>query len=207
MRKIKVIGVGPGSPAYIAPAAASALREASLLIGGRRHLDSFAGRGQERFVLANNLEEMIALIRDRRESGVAVLASGDPGMYGVLRFLLKHFAPGDIEVIPGISSVQLAFARLSMPWEDAVILSAHGRPAEKIKELAAGGEKVAVMTGTDNPPGKIFDIISRGKDKKTFYLCFDLSLPGEAIVKLKPGDVYPAEYRGRHNCVMVIVNG
>lgn len=206
MQKIKIIGVGPGGSSHLTPAAAGILREARVLIGGKRHLDSFAGRDQEKMVLSNNFDEMLELIRNRRESGVAVLASGDPGLYGILKFLLKHFSPGDIEVVPGVSSVQLAFARLSMPWDDAVILSAHGRPAERLAEMAGGLSKVAVLTGTDNPPERVFDILSRGKSPKIFYLCFDLSLPGEAVVRIQSGQSYPEEYKGRHNCVMVVVD-
>jgi len=198
--------VGPGGPVHLTPAAAGALREAGVLIGGKRHLDSFAGHGQEKMVLTNNFGEMVELIRSRRESGVAVLASGDPGLFGILKFLLKHFSPADIEVVPGVSSVQLAFARLSMPWDDAVILSAHGRPAERLAELAGGLPKVAVLTGTDNPPERIFEIVGRGRPGKIFYLCFDLSLPGEAVVRIESGQRYPEEYKGRHNCVMVVVD-
>ncbi len=206
MQKIKVIGVGPGGASHLTPAASGALREAGVLIGGKRHLESFAGEGRETLVLTNNFNEMLELIRRRRESGVAVLASGDPGLYGILRFLLKHFDPGDLEVIPGVSSVQLAFARLCMPWDDAVILSAHGRPAESLVELAGRADKAAILTGGDNPPEKVFDLIRRDRARKTFYLCFDLSLPGETVVRLQPGDPYPEEQIGRNNCVMVVVN-
>lgn len=206
MQKIKVIGVGPGGAAHLTPAASEALRQAGVLIGGKRHLDSFAGEGREKLVLTSNFGEMLDLIRRKKESGVAVLASGDPGLFGILKLLLKHFGPGELEVIPGVSSVQLAFARLSTPWDDAVVLSAHGRPAEKLAETAAGAGKAAILTGTDNPPEYIFELIRRAKAEKTIYLCFDLSLQEEAVVRLGPGDPYPEAYRGRHNCVMVVVD-
>lgn len=207
MQKIKVIGVGPGGAMHLTPAAVEAIKGSGTLIGGKRHIDSFAAGGHEMLVLTSNFQEMLEIIRSRRESGVAVLASGDPGMYGILKFLLKHFRPGDIEVIPGISSVQLAFARLSMPWDDAVILSAHGRPAEKVADLALQAGKAAVLTGTDGTPEKVFQLVRRGNAGKIFYLCFDLSLPGEDIVKIDPGEPFPEEYKGRHNCVMVVVDG
>lgn len=207
MQKIKVIGVGPGGARHLTPEAAAAIKEAGVLIGGKRHLDSFAPQGAEKLYLTTNFGEMLDLIKSRRESGIAVLASGDPGLFGVLKFLLKHFDPEDIEAIPGVSSVQLAFARLSMPWDDAMILSAHGRPAEKVAGAALRADKAAVLTGADNSPEKVYDLVCRGGVKKRFYLCFDLGLPGEAVVSIQSGDRYPDEYRGRHNCVMVIING
>jgi len=206
MQKIKVIGVGPGGSRYLTPAAREAIGRAAVLIGGRRHLDSFAAPGQERLDLTVNFPEMLELIQSRRGDGVAVLASGDPGLYGILKFLLKHFKPGELEVLPGVSSVQLAFASISMPWDDAVVLSAHGRPAGKLAELAGPLAKVAVLCGSDNPPEVIFELVCRGGARKRAYLCFDLSLPGEAVLEVGPGEDFPEEYKGRHNCVMVMVN-
>ncbi len=206
MQKIKVIGVGPGGPRHLTPEAKEAMRGAGLIIGGERHLKTFAVEARDKLALKSNFQEMLEKIILRRESGVVVLASGDPGMYGILRFLLKHFDPGDIEVVPGISSVQLAFARLSMPWDDAVMLSAHGRPAEKVAELARGAGKAAILTGTGGTPEKIFKLINQGPEKKVFYFCYDLGLPGEDVVRLSSGEIFPEEYRDRQNCVMVVLD-
>lgn len=206
MRKIKIIGVGPGGPSFITPEAVAAIEGATVIIGGRRHLEIYAPPGRESHILSGNLEEILDVVRNRGEKGVAVLATGDPGMYGILKYLRTHFNPEDIEVIPGISSVQLAFARLCLPWHDAVIFSAHGRPAEKLAELAGNVEKSAVLTGTDNPPEKVFEILRQGGAQRKYYFCFDLSLPSESVIKLSSGDVFPDDYKGRHNCVMVMVN-
>lgn len=206
MRKIKIIGVGPGNPSYLTPEAAAALQEARLLIGGKRHLDSFAGEDMETYVLSNNLGEVLELIGNRRESGIAILASGDPGIYGMLGFLLRYLKPEDVEVIPGISSVQLAFAKLLIPWHDAVILSAHGRPTEELVRIAGKTGKAAILTGPDNPPEKIYNLINQITRGKIFHFCFDLSLSGEAIIQLRTGELFPEEFKGRHNCVMVMVN-
>jgi len=206
MRKIKIIGVGPGGPSFITPEALAAIGEATVIIGGRRHLEIYAPPGRESHVLSGNLEEILDVVRNRGEKGVAVLATGDPGMYGILKYLRTHFNPEDIEVIPGISSVQLAFARLCLPWHDAVVLSAHGRPAEKLAELAGNVGKAAVLTGTDNPPEKVFEILGQSGGQRKYYFCFDLSLPSESVIKLSSGDVFPDDFKGRHNCVMVMVD-
>ncbi|MFZ5595637.1 MAG: precorrin-6y C5,15-methyltransferase (decarboxylating) subunit CbiE [Bacillota bacterium] len=207
MRKIKVIGVGPGSPACITREALAAIKESPVLIGGKRHLKTFAGENQEQFIISGDMDEVLDVIKGRREDGVAVLASGDPGMYGILNYLSTRLEDFDIEVIPGISSVQVAFARLSLPWHDAVILSAHGRSAENVAQIAKGEKKVAVLTGPESTPEKLFSLISRDGMDRRFYFCFDLSLPGESILRLRTGDEFPAGYRGRHNCVVVILNG
>jgi cobalt-precorrin-7 (C5)-methyltransferase len=186
--------------------ALEAIKGARVVIGGKRHLEEFALPGQEKYILANNLEEIAAIIRGRREEGVAVLATGDPGLYGVLSFLKKFWDPGEIEVFPGVSSVQLAFARLCLPWHDAMILSAHGRPSGGLAELAAQSSKTALLTGSDNPPEKLFKLLENTGPERKFYFCFDLSMPSEYILELKSGGIYPEEFKGRHNCVMVVLN-
>ncbi|MGB9826771.1 MAG: precorrin-6y C5,15-methyltransferase (decarboxylating) subunit CbiE, partial [Desulfofundulus sp.] len=112
MPRIMVIGVGPGSADYLTPAAQRALAGARVVVGGKRHLASLARGKQKTFIIKNNLAAMVDFIRSHREEGVAVLASGDPGLYGILNYLRQHFTPEELEVIPGISSVQVAFARL-----------------------------------------------------------------------------------------------
>ncbi|MDQ3945618.1 MAG: cobalt-precorrin-7 (C(5))-methyltransferase, partial [Actinomycetota bacterium] len=57
-----------------------------------------------------------------------VLASGDPGFFGVVRALAERFGPDALEVHPAPSSVSLAFARLGLPWDDALIVSTLARP-------------------------------------------------------------------------------
>ena len=206
MQKIKVVGVGPGSANHLTPEAAAAIQTADIVVGARRHLDSFAAENQEKMILNNHLDKMVEFIQSRRNQRIVVVASGDPGLYGILKYLLRHFDPQQIEVVPGISSIQLAFAKLAMPWEDAILLSAHGRSVETIEKLLEESQKVAILTGSDNPPVKIFEMFSQKGIRKTFYLCFDLSLPGEAIIRLQAGDDFPEEYIERHCCVMVVIN-
>jgi len=86
MRKIKIIGVGPGSPSLITPEAMAAIEGAEVIIGGKRHLEIYALPGREKHVLSGNLEDILDLVRSRGEKRVAVLATGDPGMYGILKY-------------------------------------------------------------------------------------------------------------------------
>lgn len=68
----------------------------------------------------------------RQQGEAVVLASGDPGYFGILRTLEQRFPPSQLLVSPAVSSVAQAFALLSMPWDDAVVISAHGRPLEEV---------------------------------------------------------------------------
>ncbi|MGH9307632.1 MAG: precorrin-6y C5,15-methyltransferase (decarboxylating) subunit CbiE, partial [Acidimicrobiales bacterium] len=77
---------------------------------------------------------------------VAVLASGDPGFFGIVRPLADRFGSDRLDIHPAPSSVSLAFAMLGLAWDDALVVSAHGRPLDQAVAAACGGSKVAVLT-------------------------------------------------------------
>lgn len=85
-----------------------------------------------------------------------ILSSGDPGFFGILRMLRRSVDPNRIRVSPGVSSVALAFAHLNMPWDDAMVISVHGRELSVLRD-GLSYPKVAVLTGPDNTPLKVLE--------------------------------------------------
>ncbi|MEU9355262.1 precorrin-6y C5,15-methyltransferase (decarboxylating) subunit CbiE [Streptomyces griseoloalbus] len=149
---ITVVGMGAG-----APIDASVTAGAELVVGGRRHLDAVRlPEGAERVVLGplapafDAMEEYVA-----GERRVVVLASGDPGFFGIVRALAERFGPERLDVRPGVSSVAAAFARVGLPWEDAVVVSAHGRDPRTAVRLCRAHPKVAVLTGPGAGPAEL----------------------------------------------------
>ena len=128
MNKIIVAGIGPGDKSYITSAALEKIQAAKFLLGGRRAISDFASDTQETFAITADLDGALNFIREKiLIAEVVVMVSGDPGYYSMLDLLRKNFPPSQIEVIPSISAMQLAFAKLSLPWHDAELLSFHGR--------------------------------------------------------------------------------
>jgi precorrin-6Y C5,15-methyltransferase (decarboxylating) len=81
-----------------------------------------------------------------------VLASGDPGFFGIVRALAERVGPQRLDVRPAATSVAVAFARLGLPWDDALVVSAHGRDPHAALAVALRHPKVAILTGPDAPP-------------------------------------------------------
>jgi precorrin-6Y C5,15-methyltransferase (decarboxylating) len=167
---IVVVGVSEGG----SPAAA----DAELVVGGRRHLDGLPGR---HLVVGGDLGPVLDAIA--AEPGrVCVLASGDPGFFGIVRVLADRFGSEALDVRPAVSSVALAFARLGLPWDDAVVVSAHGRPLRDAARRAAAAPKAAVLTSPDSPPealGKELAVL--GARHRRAVVCSRLGTPAEQV--------------------------
>jgi precorrin-6Y C5,15-methyltransferase (decarboxylating) len=156
---ITVVGTGTG-----APVPDDVLAGAALVVGGRRHLDAVRPpAGAERVVLgplAPALDTIAAYVG--KELPVLVLASGDPGFFGIVRALAERFGAGLLDVRPAVSSVAAAFARVGLPWDDAVVVSAHGRKLRTAVNVCRARPKVAVLTGPGAGPAELATALLHG---------------------------------------------
>lgn len=151
---ISVVGLHGGR--WYGPRAEAVLRRADLLVGApRQHEDltplELPG---DRVELWGRIDDIVELCASRSAVGddVCVLASGDPGFFGIVRALSARFGAGAIEVHPAPSSVSLAFARAGIPWDDAVVASAHGRPLGQAVDAVLHAPKAAVLVSPSSPP-------------------------------------------------------
>lgn len=166
---VGVTGDGPVVPAAV---------DADLVVGGRRHLDGLPGR---HLVIGGDLWPVLDAVA--AEPGrVCVLASGDPGFFGIVRALADRFGPEALDVRPAVSSVAMAFARLGLPWDDAVVVSAHGRPLGDAARRAAVAPKAAVLTSPEAPPealGK--ELVVLGARHRRAVVCSRLGTATEEV--------------------------
>jgi precorrin-6Y C5,15-methyltransferase (decarboxylating) len=166
-------------------AAEAALREADVVLGAPRLLDALpADVAGKRIELAGALGETLDLVAERRAVGerVCVLASGDPGFFGIVRVASARFGREALEVHPAPSSVAVAFARAGIHWDDAVVVSAHGRPLSAAVEVALGEPKVAVLTAPDQPPEALGRaLLDAGCRPRRVTVCSRLGHDDEAV--------------------------
>jgi precorrin-6Y C5,15-methyltransferase (decarboxylating) len=113
---------------------------------------------------------------------VALLVSGDPGFFGLLRLARGRFGPAGLAVHPVPSAVALAFARVALPWDDAVVVSAHGRPLQPAVEAVLRHPKVAVLTSPEHPPEALGQgLMSAGSGAREVVVAARLGEPGESL--------------------------
>lgn len=189
-RLVTVIGYD-GSP--LPERARRRLAAAELVLGGERHLAAVETPPGARLVpLSGDLGRALSAVRDCQGEAV-VLASGDPGFFGILRAVTDVYVGGRVEVIPAVSSVAQAFARAGHRWDDAAVVSAHGRVLGPAVNACRALPKVAVLTGPRAGPAEIGAALA-GWDRR-LVVAERLGEPDERLVTCTP-----AEAAGRRWC-------
>ncbi len=128
-----------------------------MIVGGERHLENLGIEAGRFAVLRGDLSEAMGRIEEA-DGPVVVLASGDPGFFGIVRLIRERFGGEGLRVQPGLSSVALAFARAGLSWEDAAVVSAHGRDGRSPRRavnVCRACPKVAVLTSPAFGPAEL----------------------------------------------------
>jgi len=198
--RVTVIG-WDGTP--LTRAAQAALDAATLVAGGNSQLrDLRLPPGVERMALGS-VTLVARRIADHRGAAV-VVAEGDPGFFGVVRTLRKPEYGLEVEVLPAVSSVAAAFARAGMPWDDALVVSTHGRGLRRAANVCRAHPKVAVLTSPGAGPSELALML---RDvHRTFVICETLGSPEEEITVLT-SDRVPDHLWRDPNVVIVIGGG
>ena len=206
MNKICIIGVGPGAIEYVVPVALRRIKDADCLIGAQRALDLFPRFKKEKVCFDGRLSRVVPYLKKHREDKkIAVLVSGDPGLYSLAHTIAKEFKKDEYEVIPGISSLQIAFARIGESWQDVKIISLHGRKISP--ENLAGiknSPKVFIFTDNDFPPNALASFLLDKEIKNRLAVVLEnLSYRDERIVDSDLAVI--GKMKGFGLCAMIIL--
>jgi precorrin-6Y C5,15-methyltransferase (decarboxylating) len=190
MRRVTVVGTPP--PA----GAAERVAAATLVVGAARHLSTVDSRAER--VPLGEVADAIARLANH-DGPAVVLASGDPGFFGIVRAL--RAAGLDVEVLPAPSSVAVAFARLGLPWDDALVVSAHGRALRPVVHACRAHRKVAVLTGPGAGPAELGAAL--GDLPRRLVVAERLGTGDERVVETTPARAAGGEWR-EPNVVLVL---
>lgn len=184
--RIAVVGIHGGAPE---PAVVERVSRAALVVGGERHLLQYADAidpSADRAVLGGDLTQALDAI-EGATGPVVVLASGDPGFFGIVRALAERFGRERLHVDPVVSSVALAFARAALPWDDAIVVSAHGRDLRPAVHTALAHPKVAVLTAPGAGPAELAKGLRDAP--RLMIVCERLGTTEERVVTASPATV------------------
>ena len=213
MAKLFIVGVGPGSKEYLTQIAIETVKNADVVIGSVRAIDIFDEIGETIALNVKDLQEKLELAVDLAIQGkeVCVLSTGDPGFSGVLKTIMRiakkiDFNEENIEVIPAVSSLQLAAARNRISWDEANIMTFHGRENIKdILEVIDNGLPTIALPSKDVKDMARFLLDNGVHEDRKVTICEKLSYAEEKIVTTSLKEVVTSNFS--YMCVMIIYFG
>jgi precorrin-6Y C5,15-methyltransferase (decarboxylating) len=182
---VQVVGLGM-SPADLTPKTQEIIRDAQVLVGGRRLLDYFPEHRAMKIPLGKDpegtLSQLPALAEAKR---VVVLASGDPNFYGIGPLVVRVLGVEQVVIHPNLTAVQAACARLKMPWQEAHILSLHGRSWEPLDAALSLLGPLIIYTDPVHTPSEIAQfLLARGLARSRLCVAEDLGQDTERVTWL-----------------------
>lgn len=191
--RVDVVGLLGGRP--VGAAAEAALRNASLVAGGREQLSAVAdllAPSADTVVVGAGLDALDAIAA--HVGPTCVLASGDPGFHGIVRALAARLGADRLSVHPAPSSVALAFARLALPWDGAVVASCHAGGAARAAAEVVRAPVAAVLCGPSAPPEAVGAALAAlGDHHRLVAVATRLGEAGEAVTRLSDAEALAAE--------------
>lgn len=183
-RKIHIVGIGDDGLMGLTQQAQETIAAADLILGGERTLSLIPATKANKISIGADLSSMVRRIDEASHQRVVVLASGDPLFYGVARYLCDRLGKDRFEVLPHVSSMQLAFARVKESWEDAYLTNVANHPFEAILDRIRVAETVGLFSNERfTPPVIAHALLDDEIDYFRVYVCENLGSRDEVITQ------------------------
>jgi precorrin-6Y C5,15-methyltransferase (decarboxylating) len=139
------------------------IQQAQVLVGGKRHLESFEGVDAIKREIAGPISELVDFIKESMaDKRVVVLASGDPLFFGIGKTLINRLGAENVVIHPNVTSMAAAFARLNLPWQEAYWVSLHGKKGlSPLKKAMDEHDLLCVLTDPANSPEVIAEVVRK----------------------------------------------
>lgn len=188
---INIIGLGPGEFDYITKLGEKLIYSSNVLIGGKRNLESVKDFKGEKIVLSTNLEEVLEYIKKNVHKSISVIASGDPSIYGMGKYLSNNIDHKSLNIVSGISSLQYIFSKIFVDMNDVYITSSHGKIPDF--DYILSHKKVCMVTDNKIGPREICKEIQKRNLNKVIVVGENLSYDNERITIGKAEDILAVE--------------
>lgn len=194
--KIHILGVGSDGLRGLTGRARDLLQQADVILGSDSTLNLVSELKAERVKIGNDLTETAEFLEKNLASKkMVVIASGDPLFYGVARWLCDHVGKDRFEVLPHVSSMQLAFARIKESWEEAYLTNLATHTLEEVLDRIRTAETVGLFTSEEeDPPTIARQLLARGLDYFKAYVCENLGAPDERVTQAELADIQDMEF-------------
>jgi precorrin-6Y C5,15-methyltransferase (decarboxylating) len=194
--KIHILGVGSDGPAGLTGRGRELLQQAEVVLGSEHALSLIPELKAQRVKIGSDLNETVQFLESNLgKKRMVVVASGDPLFYGVARYLCDRVGKERFEVLPHVSSMQLAFARIKETWEEAYLTNLATHSLEEVLDRIRTAETVGLFTSErEGPPTIARQLLARGIDYFRAYVCENLGAPDERVTQGELSEIQDMEF-------------
>lgn len=190
---VQVIGMGMAA-GMLSQAALAALARAEFIVGAASHLTALPELTAEKRPYPSPMSGLWDLLRANAGRRIALLASGDPLFHGISGTLLRHLSPEHLVFHPNVSSIQSAFARLGRPWQQAQLVSLHGRPLASLRAVLQTNRLYGLLTDRTNSPVAIARVlVETGFGESDLWVAEELGVATERFRRFRATELADAD--------------
>ncbi|MBQ3488722.1 MAG: precorrin-6Y C5,15-methyltransferase (decarboxylating) subunit CbiT, partial [Clostridia bacterium] len=181
-KQITILGLGMGDPGTLTKAAEDACRAADLIVGAKRVTEALSrfGKPVKNAVAAKEIE---AILRAAPGENIVVAMSGDTGFFSGTKGLLPLVRDLDPVVLPGISSIACFAAKAGTSWDDALLLSAHGRLCNYVTKIRRSPKTILLVGGDRGVQDLLTALVENGLGHLFVTVGENLSYPEERLTR------------------------
>lgn len=188
--RVHIVGIGDDGVEGMTMQARRLLEEAEVLLGPEGCTALVPPAIAGRLEAASGLDDLVERIERHAGKRVVVLASGDPLFYGTARYVCGRLGKDRFEVVPHVSSMQLAFARVKEGWEEAFLATLSGQSIERVIDRVRTSDTVGLFTSDEWPPSAVARaLLDEGIDSFQAYVCENLGSPDERVTQGSLADI------------------
>lgn len=203
-KKVHVVGISDDGLQGLTSGARECLDQADLVIGEGLLLSQLSGSNAETWNPEGDLDAVVDRISNHPQQQLVLLASGDPLFYGMARYLCERLGKDRFEVLPHVSSMQMAFARIKESWDEAYLTNLATQTVDLVVERVRTAEKVGIFTTEESSPAVVAQAcLDRKIDYFTAYVCENLGSPDERVTFGELGEIAGQEFAPLN--VMILV--
>lgn len=181
---VSIIGIGDDGLDAVSNTVRQLILSADILAGNERTLALVPEATGKRIAVGANLESVVQEINAAGEAKVAVLVTGDPLFYGLARFLCDRLGTERCEIIPHVSSMQMAFARVKESWDEAYLTNLANHNIDTVVEKIRVASKVGLFTTEQITPAQVAKkMLARKIDYFVIYVCENLGARNERVTR------------------------
>ncbi|MCX8031580.1 MAG: precorrin-6y C5,15-methyltransferase (decarboxylating) subunit CbiE [Thermodesulfovibrionales bacterium] len=205
------------------------LYDSDFILASERLFDFFTElkeyeKVKDKVKVINNVDRTFEFIKSNPNAEIVILASGDPLFYGIGRRAVEEVGKDSVTILPDLSSIQVAFARIKESWDNAFLMSLHGGPdpnkrrkmtyeITELPRLIKKYQKIAILTDKENNPTNIAKALLNSnelkedeKNKLKIFVCEKLGYPDEAIIEGTPFDISQGQFRNPNLVILLNKN-